>query len=125
MFHIIVFITQELNDETQMLLKKTQCQDVFLSTSVYRKNRSKDNKILQNVRIEKSVQTVFAKTDRFMSKNFIQKFSRISEKHVEKLTEIELIEISNRDLTVVVDASIEFRIIITILQEIDFLAQKR
>ena len=70
-----------MNDETQILLKRTQCQNIFLSTSVYRKNRSKDNKILQNVRIEKSVQTVFAKTDRLMSKNFIQKFSRINEKH--------------------------------------------
>ena len=108
-----------------MLLKRTQCQSVFLSTSVYRKNRSKDNKILQNVRIEESVQTVFAKTDRLMSKNFIQKFSRISEKHVEKLIEIELIKISDRDSIVIVDVSIEFRIIITILQKINFLAQKR
>ena len=60
-----------------------------------------------------------------MSKNFIQKFSRINEKYVEKLTEIELIEISDRDSTVIVDVSIEFRIIITILQKIDFFAQKR
>ena len=60
-----------------------------------------------------------------MLKNFIQKFSRINEKHVEKLIEIELIEISDRDSTVIVDVSIEFRIIITILQKIDFFAQKR
>ena len=99
-FYIIVFVIQELNDETQMLLKK-QCQNVFLTTSIYRKNRSKENKILQNVRIDKSVQTVFAKTNRFMSENSIQKFSQISEKHVEKLTEIELIEILDRDSIVV------------------------
>ena len=60
-----------------------------------------------------------------MSKNFIQKFSRINEKYVQKLTEIELIKISNRDSTVIVDVLIEFRIIITILQKIDFFAQKR
>ena len=60
-----------------------------------------------------------------MSKNFIQKFARISEKHVEKLTEIELIKISDRDSTVIADVSIEFRIIITILQKIDSFAQKR
>ena len=60
-FYIIVFVIQELNDETQMLLKRTQCQSVSLTISVYRKNRSKDNKILQNVRIKKSVQTIFAK----------------------------------------------------------------
>ena len=52
-----------------------------------------------------------------MSKNFIQKFSRIIEKHVEKFIEIELIEISNHDSIVIVDVSIEFRIIITILQK--------
>ena len=92
---------------------------------IYRKNCSKDNKILLNVRIEESAQIVFAKTDRLMSENFIQKFSRISEKHVEKLIEIELIEISNRDSTVIADASIKFRIIITILQKTDFFAQKR
>ena len=79
-FHIIVFVTQELNNETQMLLKRTQCQNVSLTTSIYRKNRSKDNKKIQNVRIEKNDQTVFAKTDRFMSKNLIQKLSRISER---------------------------------------------
>ena len=124
-FYITVFVIQELNDKTQMLLKRTQCQNVSLTTSIYRKNRSKNNKILSNVRIEKSAQTVLAKTDRFMSENFIQKFSRINEKHVEKLTEIELIEISDRDLTVVVDVSIEFRIIITILQKTDSFAQKR
>ena len=107
------------------VVKKTQCQNVSLTTSVYRKNRSKDNKKLQNVHIEKNVQTVFAKTDRIMSKNFIQKFSRINEKHVEKLIEIELIKISNRDSIVIVDVSIELRIIITILQKIDFFAQKR
>ena len=60
-----------------------------------------------------------------MLKNFIQKFSRINKKHIEKLIEIELIEILNRDLTVVVNASIEFCIIIMILQKIDFFAQKR
>ena len=96
-------------------VKKTQCQNVSLSTSVYRKNRSKNNKILQNVRIEKNAQTVFAKTDRFMSKNFIQKFSRMNKKYVEKLIEIELIEILNRDSIVIVDVLIEFCIIITIL----------
>ena len=98
---------------------------MFFFTSIYRKNRSKNNKILQNVRIEKNVQTVFTKTDRLMSKNFIQKLLRIIEKHVEKLIKIELIEIPNHDLTGVVDISIEFRIIITILQKIDFFAQKR
>ena len=60
-----------------------------------------------------------------MSKNFIQKFSRINEKYVKKLIEIELIEISNRDSIVIVDISIELRIIITILQKIEFFAQKR
>ena len=54
-FHIIVFVIQELNNETQMLLKRTQRQNVFRSTSIYRKNRSKNNKILQNVRIEKNI----------------------------------------------------------------------
>ena len=60
-----------------------------------------------------------------MSKNFIQKFSRIIEKHVNKLIEIELIKISNCDSTVTVDVSIEFRIIIKILQEINLFTQKR
>ena len=60
-----------------------------------------------------------------MSKNFIQKFSRIIEKHVEKLIKIELIEISNYNSTVTVGVSIEFRIIITILQKTDFFTQKR
>ena len=107
------------------IVKKTQCQNAFLTTSIYRKNRSKNNKILQNIRIENNVLTVFAKIDRFMSKKFIQKFSRISEKHVEKLIEIELIEISNRDSTAVIDVLIELCIIITILQKIWFFAQKR
>ena len=114
-FHITVFVIQELNNETQMLLKKAQCQNGSLTTSIYRKNRSKDNKILQNVRIEKNVQTIFTKTNRFMSENFIQKFARIIEKYVEKLIEIELIEILNHDSTIIVDTSIEFCIIITIL----------
>ena len=57
-----------------------------------------------------------------MFKNFIQKFSRIIEKHVEKLIEIELMKISNHDSTIIVDVSIEFRIIITILQKTDFFA---
>ena len=114
-FYITVFVTRELNNETQMLLKKAQRQSVSLTTLVYQKNRSKNNKMLQNVRIKKIVQTVFAKTDRFMLKNFIQKFSRIIEKHVEKLTKIELIKISNYDSTVAIDVSIEFCIIITIL----------
>ena len=56
-----------------------------------------------------------------MSKNFIQKFSRIIEKHIEKLIEIELIEISNYDSTVIVHVLIEFRIIIMISQKIEFL----
>ena len=98
--------------------------NVFLTTSVYRKNRSKDNKILQNVRIEKNAQTVLAKTNRLMSKNFIQKFSRINKKHVEKLIEIELIKISDRDSILIVDVSIELCIIITILQKNNFFAQK-
>ena len=52
-----------------------------------------------------------------MLKNFIQKFSRIIKKHVEieELTKIELIEILNDDFTVIVNVSIEFCIIITIL----------
>ena len=107
-----------------MLLRKTQCQNVFLTTSVYRKNRSKNNEILQNVRIEKNAQIVFTKIDRFMSKKFIQRFSRIIEKHAEKLIEIELIKISDHDSTVIVDVSVKFCIIITILQKIDFLSQK-
>ena len=53
MFHITVFVIQELNNEIQILLKRTQCQNVFLKSSVYRKNSSKDNKVLQNVSIEK------------------------------------------------------------------------
>ena len=123
-FYITVFVIQELNNETQILLKKAQRQNVFLTILIYRKNRSKDNKMLQNVRIEKGVQTVFAETNRFMSKNFIQNFSRIIEKHVEKLIEIELIKILNYNSTVIVDASIEFRIIITILQKIVFFSAK-
>ena len=45
-----------------------------------------------------------------MSKNLIQKISRIIKKQLEKLTEIELIKILNHDSTVIVDVSIEFRI---------------
>ena len=60
-----------------------------------------------------------------MLKNFIQKLSRMNKKHVENLIEIELIKISNRDSTIIVDVSIELRIIITILQKIDFFVQKR
>ena len=60
-----------------------------------------------------------------MSENFIQKLSRINKKHIEKLIEIELIEISDRDSIVTVDASIEFRIIITNLQKINIFAQQR
>ena len=60
-----------------------------------------------------------------MLKNFIQNFSRIIEKHVDKLIEIELIEILNHDLIIVIDVSIKFCNIVTILQKIDFFAQKR
>ena len=60
-----------------------------------------------------------------MSKNSTQKFSRIIEKHVEKLTEIKLIKILDHNSTVIVDFSIEFCIIVTIFQKIDFFAQKR
>ena len=67
MFYITVFVIQELNNETRMLLKKAQYQNGFLTTSVYRKNDSKDNKILQNVRIEKNIQSIFTKTNRLMS----------------------------------------------------------
>ena len=55
MFYIIVFVIQELNNETHMCLKKTQRQNVSLTISIYRKNCSKNNKILQNVRIEKII----------------------------------------------------------------------
>ena len=55
LFHIILFITQKLNNETQILLKKVQRENVLLTTLIYRKNRLKNNKILQNVRIEKSL----------------------------------------------------------------------
>ena len=41
------------------------------------------------------------------------------------MIEIELIEISDHDSTVVVDVLIQFHIIITILQKTDFFAQKR
>ena len=41
------------------------------------------------------------------------------------MIEIQLIKSSDHDSTVIVDISIELRIIITILQKIDFLAQKR
>ena len=60
-----------------------------------------------------------------MSENFIQKYLRFIEKHVEKLIKIELIKTSNHNLIVVINISIEFRIIITILQKIIFFAQKR
>ena len=123
-FYITIFVTQELNNETQILLKRVQRQSVFLTTSVYRKIRSKDNKILQNVRIEKSVPTVFTKTDRFMLKNFIKKFSPIIEKHAKKLSEIESIEISDHDSIVIVHVSIEFGFIITILKKNSFFSQK-
>ena len=56
-----------------------------------------------------------------MSKNFIQKLSRVFKKHVKKLIKIELIKISNLDSIVIIDISIKFYIIITILQKIDFL----
>ena len=46
MFHFTVFVIQELNNETQMLLKKVQRQNVFLTILIYRKNRSKNSKIL-------------------------------------------------------------------------------
>ena len=66
------------------MLKRAQRQNVFLTISIYRKNRSKDNKILQNVLIEKVVQTVFTQIDRFMSKRFIQKFSQVIANYAEK-----------------------------------------
>ena len=45
-FYIIVFVIQEMNNEIPMFLKKTQCQNVVLTTSMYRKNRSKNNRKL-------------------------------------------------------------------------------
>ena len=59
-----------------------------------------------------------------MLKHLIQKFWRIIEKYVEKLTEIELIKISDHYSTLIADASIQFRIIITILQKIQFFCAK-
>ena len=51
---------------------------------------------------------MFTKINQFMSKNFIQKFSQIIEKHVEKLIEIELTKVSNYDSTIIINLLIAF-----------------